>query len=238
VLRRGATPAVLRLYDPTESARNFELGNRCVLIVLDEADPEILDATLRVVDHECPAAGGERAEDELVARWMAHRNDVSALAPLYRAGVVVDTVEIAARWSALDAIYDTAVTALLGIDGTLAASAHQSHSYTDGACLYFTFGGRMPGAPGDDGHDSPRADAWAEQYYTAAWNAVIEAVRAQGGAISHHHGVGLNRARFLAGALGDAFAVLVDVKNILDPRGILNPGKLGLPSPFGEALWP
>jgi len=67
---------------------------------------------------------------------------------------------------------------------------------------------------------------------------VMDAVRARGGAISHHHGVGINRGRFMAEALGGGFDVLVGLKDSLDPRGILNPGKLGLPSPFGEVLWP
>jgi alkyldihydroxyacetonephosphate synthase len=47
-----------------------------------------------------------------------------------------------------------------------------------------------------------------------------------GGALSHHHGVGLNRARFVADALGAAFGVFQSVKDALDPNGILNPGKL------------
>ncbi|HTZ10084.1 MAG TPA: FAD-binding oxidoreductase, partial [Acidimicrobiales bacterium] len=232
ILRRGATPAVLRLYDHTESQRTFDEALQCVLVVLDEADPGLLDATLAVVDEECGACAGTALGPELVERWMGHRNDVSALAPLYRAGVVVDTVEIAARWSALPALYEAAVGALGSLEGTLAASAHQSHAYTDGACLYFTFAGRRPeDHPGDP-------EAWAEGYYTAAWDAVMAEVEAAGGAISHHHGVGLNRGRFLAGALGPAFDVLVDLKTALDPRGILNPGKLGLPSPFGEVRWP
>ena len=61
---------------------------------------------------------------------------------------------------------------------------------------------------------------------------------ARGGALSHHHGVGLNRARFVRDALGPAFDVLVSLKQALDPNGILNPGKLGLPDPFGEVAWP
>ena len=55
-----------------------------------------------------------------------------------------------------------------------------------------------------------------------------------GGALSHHHGVGLNRSRFVRDALGPAFDVLVAMKQALDPNGILNPGKLGLPDPVGR----
>jgi len=237
ILQRGATPAVLRLYDRTESQRSFGADTHDVLVVLDEADPSLLDATLAVVDAECAAAGAEPLDRDLVERWVQHRNDVSALAPLYRAGVVVDTIEISARWSALRAIYEACVSALQGVEGTLAASAHQSHAYIDGACLYFTFAGRMPDADGPGAGD-PEADAWAERYYTSAWRVVVDTVRDGGGAISHHHGIGLNRSRFVAGALGPAYDVLVGLKDALDPRGVLNPGKLGLPSPFGEVGWP
>ena len=72
----------------------------------------------------------------------------------------------------------------------------------------------------------------------AAWDAATKSVLTHGGALSHHHGVGLNRARFVPRALGPAFHVLADVKQALDPKGILNPGKLGLPDPYGEVAWP
>jgi alkyldihydroxyacetonephosphate synthase len=179
---------------------------------------------MTVVAEECREAA--ELDPALVGRWLEYRNDVSALEALISRGYVVDTMEIAARWRDLPGIYDAAIAALERIDGTLAASAHQSHSYPDGACLYFTFAGQ----PAPDGR---------EDYYRAAWDAATRAVVAGGGALSHHHGVGLNRARFVADALGSGFDVLAAVKQALDPHGILNPGKLGLPSPFGPSpAWP
>jgi len=228
ILRRGATPAVLRLYDRTESERNFDLPETNVLIVLDEADAGLLAATMAVVDAECgPDSAAEVLETNLVERWLEHRNDVSALAPLWRAGIVVDTAEVSAPWATLPGLFEEVVAALHGIDGTLAASAHQSHAYPDGACLYFTFGGRGP--EGDT--------EWGERYYRQAWDVVTDATIAHDAAISHHHGIGLNRSRFVPRALGAGFDVLAGLKATFDPNGILNPGKFGLASPFGPAPW-
>lgn len=225
ILRRGATPAVLRLYDPVESVRTFAVEGRAVLIVLDEAEPFLADAVMRLVDDEC--AGAERLDDSLVEHWLESRDDVSALGTVLAAGLVVDTCEVAARWSALPGVYRAALDSLNAVRGTIVASAHQSHAYRDGACVYVTFAGQPDGSTAD-----------ADRYYVEAWDAVINAVLVAGGTLSHHHGVGLNRARMLPAALGGAFDVLVAAKAALDPRGILNPGKLGLPSPWGAPAWP
>ena len=225
-LRDGATPAVLRLYDGVESARNHGGdGTQCALIVLDEGEPSLVDATMGVVDQACLAAGGSGAAVELVEGWMAHRNDTSALQALTRRGFVVDTMEIAASWSRLPELFEAVPAALLAVAHARVASCHLSHSYPDGACLYFTFAATPP--PDE-----------VEATYVALWDAGQRAVLEHGGNLSHHHGVGLNRARFVRQALGPAFEVLVAVKEALDPRGILNPGKLGLDSPFGEVPWP
>jgi alkyldihydroxyacetonephosphate synthase len=228
ILRRGATPAVLRLYDPAESARSLQVESGAALLVLDEGDPTLIDAVMAVVDDEAAGADAVVLDTAVVDHWLEHRNNLPPLESLVRGGIVADTVEIAASWAALPTIYRRAVDGLLAIPGTLAASAHESHAYTDGGCLYFTFAGR-PEPGGREG---------AEAYYRAAWDAVTTATTQAGGALSHHHGIGLNRSRYLPGYLGEAFGVLASVKAALDPKGILNPGKLGLPSPFGEPGWP
>ncbi len=225
VLRRGATPAVLRLYDAIEADRSYQTGERHVLLALDEGDRELVDPIMGVVAEECVDAGAEVLDDALVGRWKEHRNDVSALEALISRGYVVDTMEIAGRWSTLPSIYAAATAAIAAVQHTLVASAHLSHSYSDGACLYFTFAGQPP----PDGR---------EAFYRAAWDAGTRAVLEGGGALSHHHGVGLNRARFVRDALGGAFDALASVKAALDPNGILNPGKLGLPDPWGDPGWP
>jgi alkyldihydroxyacetonephosphate synthase len=225
LVRRGATPAVLRLYDAVESTRGHGGdGTTCALLVFDEGDAAIVDATMAIVAEVC-AVDGTPADEGLVDNWLEHRNDTSALQALTHRGYVVDTLEIAAPWSALDRVFDDTVAALTSVPHSLVASCHLSHSYLDGACLYFTFAAQPPAEE-------------IESTYVAMWDAGQRAVLAAGGNLSHHHGVGLNRARFMAEALGPAFDVLVAMKQALDPNGILNPGKLGLPSPFGAPAWP
>ena len=221
ILRRGATPAVLRLYDDIEAHRSYGTGDRHVLLVLDEADEVLCDATLAVVEAECAATAGAAPLDAaLVDQWMGHRNEVAALEALISRGYVVDTMEVTAPWAGLDATYRAMTEAIAAVPGTLVASAHQSHAYTDGACLYVTFAGQVEPTQRND-------------YYRAAWDAGTLAALDLGASLSHHHGIGLNRGRFMARALGGGLEVLQSVKDALDPHGILNPGKLGLRSPFG-----
>jgi alkyldihydroxyacetonephosphate synthase len=222
IVQRGATPAALRLYDAVEADRTYQTGHKALLLALDEGDPDLVDVVMEVVAEEClrSASPARRADAAYVEQWLAHRNDVAALEALTNKGFTVDTMEVSASWTALPRIYRATLDAMLAVDGTIAASAHQSHSYPSGGCLYFTFAGQVDA----DGRDA---------YYRTLWDAGQRTVLARGGSLSHHHGVGLNRARFMAEALGPALDVLVATKRALDPGGILNPGKLGLPSPFG-----
>jgi alkyldihydroxyacetonephosphate synthase len=225
VLRADANPAVLRLYDARESRRHFDTPRgQCVLLVLDEAEAALVAGNLAVVEDACAREGAELLDPHLLDHWLETRNDVAGLEKAVRGGLVVDTTEISGRWRDLPAIYDAVVAAMEAVPGTIAVTSHQSHAYTDGACLYFTWAG----TPQDDG-----VEAW----YRRGWDTVTNTVLAHGGALSHHHGVGLNRGRFLEDALGTGYDVLASMKKALDPNGILNPGKFFPDTPWGRVPW-
>jgi alkyldihydroxyacetonephosphate synthase len=234
ILRSGATPAVLRLYDEAETHRSHrgdedrgdqDRGDRhrCALLVLDEAHPLLLAASMAVVDEVCSTLG-ERAPVDLVDRWFQHRNDTSALQSLTRRGFVVDTMEIAAPWTHLSAIRAAVGEALHSLAEMRNVSCHLSHSYRDGACLYFS----LAAAPAPDRID---------ETYRQMWDLAQRAALSAGANLAHHHGVGLNRGRFMAESLGTGHDVLAQIKHALDPHAILNPGKLGLRHRGGPEAW-
>ena len=59
-------------------------------------------------------------------------------APVFADGAFVDTMEVAARWSNLGALYDGVRRAL---GEHVFVMAHFSHAYPDGCCIYFSFAG-------------------------------------------------------------------------------------------------
>ncbi|MFV2177231.1 FAD-binding oxidoreductase [Actinomadura sp. LOL_016] len=224
ILQRGAAPACLRLYDAHESGTHFGESETNLLLIADEGDPVLVDATMAIVADVCAATASVTLDgDAVFERWLDERmlvgksGDGFAKGP----GFVADTCEIAAPWSSLAAIYTEVVEAIEAVPGTLRASAHQSHAYTDGACIYFSLRGDV---------ERSRRREW----YRAAWDAANDVLIRHGAAISHHHGVGLLRSPYMEQALGSGFGTLALVKQALDPAGIMNPGKLGLPSRFGS----
>jgi alkyldihydroxyacetonephosphate synthase len=142
--------------------------------------------------------------------------------PMMDRGLGVDTLETATRWSNIDTLYSAVRNALdsamretapkPGAHGVVLA--HISHSYPDGASLYFTT-------------IFPRALDGEIAQWRAIKTAASDAIAANGGTISHHHGIGEDHLPWIGrekGALG--IEVLRAVKQALDPKGILNPGKL------------
>jgi len=49
-----------------------------------------------------------------------------------------------------------------------------------------------------------------------------------GGTISHHHGIGCFRNRWIAEELNHGHRMLEGLKQVLDPRMLFNAGKLGI----------
>ena len=94
--------------------------------------------------------------------------------------------------------------------------AHFSHAYPEGCSIYFTFA-----AAGLTPKD-------AEQAHARVWSDAMEACLRAGGTISHHHGIGASRARWMPEEHGNSLALMRALKEEIDPQNIMNPGKLGL----------
>ncbi len=212
-----------RFADLYLARRGFD-AKACVLIAGFEGDSDMTEDARRrfgrLAQQKFGALSLGRGQGE---RWRQGRFHGPYLRdPMMDRGIGVDTLETATSWSKIDALY-TAVRMALehamretapreGAHGIV--MCHVSHSYPDGASLYFTY--IFPRALGDE-----------IAQWRAIKNAASDAIVANGGTISHHHGVGEDHLPWMAqekGALG--IEVLRAIKRTLDPKGILNPGKL------------
>ncbi|MBK8253586.1 MAG: FAD-binding oxidoreductase [Polyangiaceae bacterium] len=156
--------------------------------------------------------GGSPSGEGPAKHWLAHRYSVSyRQAPMFMSGAFVDTMEVAAPWSKLGALYEN-VRAALGKH--VFVMAHLSHAYPDGCSIYFTFAG---------GGNTAAAQSTA---YDAAWRNALDAAIASGGTLSHHHGVGRSKAPALGAELGLGVDVVHALRRAFDPSGVLNPGNL------------
>jgi len=97
-------------------------------------------------------------------------------------------------------------------------SCRVTQVYDSGACIYFYFGFSWKGIADPVGT------------FTLVEDAAREEILALGGSLSHHHGVGKHRKKWLRPQISDAgFEALVSVKAALDPRNIFGNGNLTAP---------
>ncbi len=134
--------------------------------------------------------------------------------PIFERGGFADTMEVAARWSDLEGVYQAVRHA---VSRTAVVMAHMSHVYPEGGCIYFSFAGR-----GD------------RVVYQETWDAALRAVLDAGGTTTHHHGVGGLKAAAAAREVGAAVAGYRALEAELDPKDVLNPGRLFVDVPWED----
>jgi len=221
-----ALPTVLRLSDEAETGMNLALHENiggdapggCLAVTTVEGSEAHVRARAAEVAALLAASGGTDLGDGPARAWQHGRFDAPYLRDaLLRAGALAETLETATTWSnllSLRAAVTEALTADLTAQGTPPlVMCHISHTYPTGASLYFT----VVCAQSDD----PIAQ------WSRAKRAAGDAIVAAGGTITHHHAVGRDHLPWMEAEIGDlGLDVLAAAKNAIDPRGILNPGKL------------
>lgn len=223
IVQAGTRTVVIRLYDEADAALAFSSAGHTggpVLIVGFAVDAVGARAAFDAVAEEARVRSVAQLPPSFGAHWWEHRMDavgtyrqVMGEDRLFGDGVIVDTMEVAGLWSILPKLYDAIRSAIEAhAEGV---GCHLSHPYRSGGSLYFTFLLRAP------------SDREAEKRYVDCWRDAAAACQDAGGTITHHHGVGILKALFMERELGTAgLDLLRSVKTALDPRGVLNPGKL------------
>ena len=227
VVQTGTGPTVIRLSDEAETGVNLAttetIGERsitggCLAITAFEGTAAHADSRLAETSAVLTAHGGTALGEEPARAWEHGRFAAPYLRDsLLSAGALCETLETATNWSqlgALKAAVTEALTTSLSESGTPAlVLCHISHVYPTGASLYFTVVAAQRGNP-------------IEQWRRAKVAASDAMVRC-GATITHHHAVGADHRQWMGDEVGElGVEVLKAVKGVLDPTGILNPGKL------------
>ena len=139
---------------------------------------------------------------------------------LWETGYPVDTVETATDWENVDRMVDAIESALTraleGEGERVHVFTHLSHLYPQGSCIYASYLFR-----------NGKTYEQTFERWKRLKAAVSEAIVANGGTISHQHGVGVDHLPYLIAEKGElGLAAIKALCRQFDPDGIMNPGKL------------
>ena len=233
--------SMLRLSDPLETETTFQLSGeeklvniaktglnlvgqgdeRCMLIyglTGTKAENHLAD---RLLGHYIRAHKGMLVKFYLGKAWVEKRFLTPYLRnTLWDLGYALDTLETALPWDRLEngrkAILKAIETGLESENEPVLVFSHVSHVYTNGASMYVTYLYRRA-------QDPEQTLARWQTLKTAASRAIV----ANGGTITHQHGVGLDHKAYLPEEKGPLGIHLIrEIIQEVDPDGLMNQGKL------------
>jgi alkyldihydroxyacetonephosphate synthase len=188
----------------------------CMLVLVFEGEERMVDYEFEAATTICENLMAVNKGPEMALHWWNNRYHVSyKQSKVYYNGAFVDTIEVATTWDKVVRLYEEVRAAVSPLAFIM---AHISHPYTEGASIYFTFvtAGNTPLA--------------CERIHKKIWDAAMDATLRVGGTISHHHGIGSSKARFMKQEHHQMMSLFQALKDEIDPENLCNPGKMGLVS--------
>lgn len=220
-IHSGYRPAVVRLYDEVEaipkiSSYGFEKGFVFMVLVF-EGKTEISELEARMTREICLSHYGRDKGPLPAEEWFASRFSTKKMLDFDAIkGGTADAIEVAAPWDCIENVWREMRKALEPYCDVV--DCHFSHVYHNGASVYVIFHAATNGD-----------DKTGEERYLKCLDIAISTSLANGGNVSHHHGVGTAKSKYLKEEHGEAGIHIMQVlKDGLDPQGILNKGVLGL----------
>ncbi len=218
IMREHIFPAVIRIYDQFETERHFvdieQAKDKVMVVFVCEGNIKLVELEETITKEKCESNKGINCGEHPVEHWFETRFRVTETSTMPPYKIVFDTLEIASSWMNAPTIYHNVIDSMNKVKGNLMITAHVSHFYPNGVGIYFSFGGVPPKEKSD------------LEFYQECWNTTIKAVLDGGGSIAHHHGIGINRSHWMEDEWGNSMKVMRDLKKLLDPNNILNPGKI------------
>jgi FAD/FMN-containing dehydrogenase len=227
IMAAGYKPSVVRLYDKPDIDYNFacvELkNNEAFMFFTAEGPAEVAKVTGEGIHRLALAHEAKFIGIKAVDYWLEHRNDVCQLVGSvelknkYREKkIIYATTEISASWTEIVQIYNDVIENVpKKIQNLVMLGGHVSHSYINGTNIYFVYQLKI---------NSPETSY--DEHTTLVKAICDEVLKQETGGCVHHHGMGKQRVCYAPQEHGSSYSLLVDIKNMMDPNGIMNYGVL------------
>lgn len=217
-------PTVLRLYDPESTTtlikRVLDLDLEGAYLILGfDGFEEIATAQERRALAICAELGARDLGRASGEHWWQHRYDFYYPPLSLNLPKMYGTIETVCTFSNIEPLYYAKKQAIEDGFAEWKARyiAHFSHWFPWGVMVYDRF---VIDEPPQDPHA-------ALKLHNQIWTTAARTSLAHGGVLNEHHGIGLKLGRLMREQYGAGWETLETIKHALDPRGIMNPGKLG-----------
>lgn len=210
------TDVAMRLYgvegtiiDKIMKLRGFKAMEKCMMLGHTEGDIALSKVVKRKVHKVCKKYGAMYTTGFVTKSWEHGRfRDPYMREDLQDFGIMIDTLECSVNWGNMEKVH-TGVRAFIKERPKTVCMTHISHSYPQGANLYFIFIAKME----------------TIEEYREFHKGILDNIQKFGASMSHHHGIGKMIAPWLEGQIGkNQMDVYRALKNHFDPNNIMNPG--------------